>query len=122
MGQHFDAINFRENLQEITTWIQINSLTLDNALQLGAVISAFAFALVITPKIRRAIGQLLGMQARNSLFAATGQRLSVLTLPLTGLIVLWIATLAASVAGWSHHILTIATSLLAAWIINRLAA
>ena len=122
MGQHFDAINLRENLQEITTWIQINSLTLDNALQLGVMISAFAFALVITPKIRRAIGQLLGMQAKNSLFAATGQRLSVLTLPLTGLIVLWIASLAASVAGWSHHILTIATSLLAAWIIIRLAA
>ena len=122
MGQHFDAINLRENLQEITTWIQINSLTLDNALQLGVMISAFEFALEITPKIRRAIGQLLGMQAKNSLFAATGQRLSVLTLPLTGLIVLWIASHAASVAGWPHHILTIATSLLAAWIIIRLAA
>ena len=34
----------------------------------------------------------------------------------------WIASLAATGAGWSHHLLTITTSLLTAWIVIRFAA
>ena len=122
MDKYFNATNLQEFLQDIFTWIQIHALNLDNGVQLGVVIVAFALALATTPTVQRAVDWLVGLRAGNRFMVVAGRRLSVLAFPFIWLVLQWIAGLAATGAGWSHHLLTITTSLLTAWIVIRFAA
>jgi small-conductance mechanosensitive channel len=102
----------------------------DNAVELS--ISAVAQAIVIVAALLAA--RLIAPGARAALARATqGRRLEVqlrraadavlpLTVPVAWLVLLWVVVLIARQNDLRHHLLTIALSLLTAWVVIRLTA
>ncbi|MFP6697718.1 MAG: mechanosensitive ion channel domain-containing protein [Alphaproteobacteria bacterium] len=121
MDKLFDTAKVQQLWQHVLNWVKVYALNLDNAVQLGAVGIALVAALALAPTARRGIVWLSGLRGNEAWLARAGDILAALALPFTWMVILWISALSGEQAGWPHHLLTIAVSLLTAWIVIHLA-
>ncbi len=125
MDRFFDTADLQRVWQDGLHWLEQNALNMDNAVQLAVVALAFVLALTLAPRLRRGViwlSRLRGDAGESTWLVMAGDTLAGLSLPLSWLVLQWISSLTAEQAGWPHHLLTIAVSLLTAWIVIRLAA
>ncbi len=103
-------------------WVRQNVLVMSNLVQLLLIVAAYLAARIVAPAIKARI-QALG--ERGKLDTGLGRLARVaapLTSPLVWLLLQWVTLLVAAQLGEPHHILQITVSLLAAWVIIRLAS
>lgn len=112
----FTAAKLTEIGHAILQWLLVNVFVLDNAVQLLVVAAAFGAATVLARRLVPLFERLMTYRQVATLVGA----LLPLVLPLTWLLLQWLAILAAGALRWPHHVLEIAASLLTAWVAIRL--
>jgi small-conductance mechanosensitive channel len=124
MERIFDEQFYLSQLEAARQWLADNALELSisGVAQAIIIIVAFLAARMIAPHARAALaratqGRRLEVQLRHAADAVLP-----LALPVAWLTLLWIAVLIARQGELRHHLLTIAVSLLAAWVVIRLTA
>lgn len=122
MDKIVNTADLQQIWQNILTWIETYALNMANAAQLGVVVAAFFLALFSAPATRRWLIKATRWRGPDNWLAKTGDSLALIALPLNWLGLQWLFGLAARQAGWPHHLLTITVSLLAAWVVIRLAS
>ena len=112
----------QEFLQTAARWVVAHIFVLSTLTQVLLVVFAFLVAKLAEPRITGRFEK-RGRDARFEKYVAPVVRtLMPLTLPLVWLVLLWIGVSVASQAGWPHHLMRGAVSLITAWVIIRLAA
>lgn len=99
-------------------WMRDDVLVLPNVVQLFTVALAFLAASVFAPAIARWLESAAG-RARERLIQYFVHAVRRLTLSLIWLLLLGLASLVSVQTAWPHHLLTVAVSLLTAWIVIR---
>ncbi len=122
MDKFVDTANLQQLWQDSLLWIETHALNMANAAQLGVIAAAFLLALVAAPAMRRSLTWATRWRGADAWLAKAGDALAAIALPFAWLTLQWILALAAEQAEWPHHLLTIAVSLLAAWVVIRLAS
>lgn len=114
-------------LSAVLNWLQDNAFVVANLGQLAFVGVAFLIAKYTGPKISEAVRK-LDILAKFEPYPTvwkylntTVSALQPLTLPLIWLILQWITLIGSTGAGWPHQVLNTTVSLLAAWVVIRLA-
>lgn len=110
--------------QVIGTWVSGNVLVLGNFLQATIVVAAYLAARFAAPKIQARLERRIAVPASaiERYLDPVIRAMLPLTLPILWLAIQLFSLLAAQNAEWPHHLLKGAVSLLAAWIIIRLAS
>jgi small-conductance mechanosensitive channel len=121
MDRYFDAVFLFAKWDVFEAWLFAEVLAISSLLQLVAVAAAFAIAWILAPFLRRALGRLAGWRS-DFWIVRSVTAVEHVSLPLIWLASVWIAAFAATGLAWSHHILTIALSLLSAWVVINLAS
>jgi len=107
--------------QTMLVWLDKNVLVIGTVLQALVVIIAFFLAWAMSNRI----SQVLQVDWQSALYrrfgAPVAHVLAPLSLPIAWLVLQWFSVLAARHSQWPHHLIEIAVSLLAAWIVIRLA-
>ena len=112
-------------LQTLATELLTNLLTLAKDplfwLQFAIIAAVFVLARwLLTPLLQKGLMRLAAACTRVPSFRRPLAALSEVANPIAWLILQWIANGAAKALGWPSHLLTIAASLLAAWLLIRL--
>lgn len=118
MEELFSAEIIAEIGGVIHQWILTNVLVVGNAVQLIVVGLTLGVAVL---GARRLTGLLRSRRDRGNFVRLLNVAIP-LTLPLLWLVVLWMSIVTASTMQWPHHLLRIFASLLAAWVVIRLAS
>src|SRR5262245_15018080 len=124
MERIFDLQFYLSQLEAARSWLVDNALELSVSVvgQAIIVVATFLLARLIAPRARAMLaratqGRRLEIQLRRAADAV-----APLMLPVAWLLFLWVADLIARQDELPHRLLTIATSLLAAWVVIRLTA
>lgn len=104
-------------LNELTTWVVNNVFVLSNLAQLIAIVSISILARFISPGFAGWVMQTGENPAIKWLPVKVASALTPLTFPLITVVMLWLAKVTAVTVEWPFHLITIAVSLLTAWII-----
>src|SRR5215468_6168299 len=120
----FDEQFYLSQLAAARNWLADNAFELSVSVvgQAIIVVAAFLLARLIAPRARAALarattGRRLEIQLRRAALAV-----APLMLPVAWLLLLWVAVQIARQEELPHRLLTIAVSLLAAWVVIRLTA
>lgn len=127
-----DLLQYLNNLSEpfvleqlwikFEIWLVRDVLVLGNLLQLVLIAAAFLVARLLAPRAQRGMERLSHQPRLERGLIQVCRALTPLMLPIIWLVVQWLSVVIATEAGWPHHFVEIAVSLLAAWIIIRFAA
>ena len=124
MERIFDEQFYLSQLEAARNWLADNAVELSVSVvgQAIIVVAAFLLARLIAPRARAALarvttGRRLEIQLRRAALAV-----APLMLPVAWLLLLWVAVQIARQEELPHRLLTIAVSLLAAWVVIRLTA
>lgn len=109
-------------LAEAEAWARENLFILGTAIQFVVIGAAFVFARLSAAPAVRWIDHVTQAPGLERFVPVLRRILFPLMLPAIWLIVQWLSVGAASRVGWPHHLIESAVSLLAAWIVIRLAA
>ena len=123
MDQFLSAEFYLERWREAEAWLAENALALSIATfgQLAIVIAAFFAARMLSPRLRQFLAAHRWGRFEAQ-FARLNLALSALTLPLSWMLLLWLALLIAGAAALPLQVLNLVASLLAAWIVIRFSA
>ena len=116
-----DWHDFNAAMLDIEAWFRDNVLALNNLFQLVAIALAFAIAAYGAPRLHRGIVWLLRRPGLPPRLRIIGETLALLSLPFTWLVLQWLSLEIADGLGWPHALVKITVSLLAAWIVIRVA-
>jgi small-conductance mechanosensitive channel len=109
-------------LHEVEAWLLHDVLSYATLAQAVVILVAFLVALLVHRPANRLIAARRDRPAMSALGRAFWGRLAALTLPIAWAVLLAVAALVAHAAGLADRLITIAISLLVAWIVIRLAA
>lgn len=90
-----------------------------NFVQLAAIILLFMAARLLAPKVERAYEEWCARRGKAITPGTIGRVVVKLILPAVWLVFLWLVVMISRAAGLPNHIMTIAMSLLSAWLVIR---
>ena len=117
-----DVASLEAYLESAEGWFFENVLILGNLAQLVVVGAAFLVARLSASLLQTGISGVLRRMPLEGRARYVEGVLLPLALPLAWLVIQWLSVLIAARAGWSHHLITIAVSLLTAWVVIRLSS
>jgi len=121
--QQFPQVAEAQALAELLlAWLAKNVFVLGPLLQIVAIAAAFAVARLAAPRIELLLDAIRVADGYEKYLKNVIHFVKPLALPIIWIVLQWFSVLAAQQAGWSHHVLESAVSLLTAWIIIRLAS
>ncbi|MGB5211611.1 MAG: mechanosensitive ion channel domain-containing protein [Gammaproteobacteria bacterium] len=103
-------------------WVLANVLVMDRLVELGVVVAAASLAWLLAHPLRKKFAELQQRHARYVLIRTLWHVLEGVTLPAIWLMLQWTAIAVARSYGWQHGLLTVTSSLLAAWIVIHVAS
>lgn len=112
----------RQWLSQARDWILTNVLTMETLLELGAILVAGTLAWLLARPLARKLAQLQDRHADYPVIKTIWQVVSEILFPAIWLVLQWTASAIANAAGQRVGLLTVTSSLLAAWIIIRIAS
>ncbi len=118
----FDWQTLEAILLTLKSWVFENVLVLSNLGQITIIAAAFLVARKSEQKLLDFISKQSERPALAKGYKAVKEQIGQLVFPLTWLILLWLTIVVSASAVWPHHLITIAASLLTAWIVIRLTA
>lgn len=101
------------------TWLRRDVLVLGTLIQLAVILTAYVAARLLAPRLKAQLSKLGRRRADDSRIYRIAKAVAPLTLPLVWLALQWLSVLVADRAGWPNHLITIAVSLLTAWVVIR---
>lgn len=122
MGSLINTAELTEVWRSVLLWLMEQVLVLSTLIQLLALVAALGLAMFVAPHMQRWIGAFGKKKVADYSLARAGDAVSRLSLPIIWLVFAWIMGLVSSGIGWPHHLVTIASSLLTAWISINLAS
>ncbi len=122
MEEFFDLQALIELFRTAESWALQNLFILGTLAQLLVIVVAFGLARLIAPISTRWLDRAAGAPGIERFYPTLKRILFPLMLPGFWLLIQWISLRVAAGAGWPHHLQESAVSLLAAWIVIRLAA
>jgi small-conductance mechanosensitive channel len=124
MEQFFDLQFYLSQLEAARSWLADNAIELSVSVgsQAIVVVVAFLAARLIAPRARAALARAMGGRRLELQLRLAADAVMPLMLPVVWLLLLWVTMLIARQSDLRHHLLTIAVSLLAAWVVIRLTA
>ncbi|MDA0240121.1 MAG: mechanosensitive ion channel [Proteobacteria bacterium] len=106
----------------VQTWFTEQVLVTSSLIQLVVIAVAFILAFAIAPWIRRGVTSIGKWRTGAPWLSTPCAAIASIALPLSWLLLVWISSVTALQAEWPHRLLTIAVSLLTAWVVIRLAS
>lgn len=103
-------------------WLFEQVLVGSSLVQLATIGLLWVAAYYLSPSLRTWIGRINRWRGADYWLARTGAALSELALPFAWLALVWLGGIIATGLLWPHHLITIAVSLLAAWVVINLAS
>lgn len=122
MDKFLDLSFLLGQLEFLKVWVLEEVLTVSSLAQLVVIAIFYGVARWSEPKSREFLDKYTQWRGTNYWIYKMGRVISPLTLTLIWLLLSWVSGLAAAGIKWPHHIITIAISLLTAWIVIRLAS
>lgn len=122
MERFLDREFLIEQWLALQTWLFEQVFVLSSLLQLVAIATAFLIALGLAPRLRHGITAAGRWRESISWGGQAAQALSSVSLPLIWMILNWLSGVVAANVPWPRHLITVAVSLLTAWIVIRLAS
>jgi len=108
-------------LNSIVDWVDANVLVLSSLIQALVIVAAFLIALIVASRFKGLLAKDWQSPWYNRFGAPVASAMSPLSLPVIWLLLQWVTILSAKNAEWPHHLIEIVVSLLAAWVVIRLA-
>jgi small-conductance mechanosensitive channel len=103
-------------------WIVANVLVMGTLLELGVIVIAATLAWLLARPLGKKLAQLQERHAGYPLIKAIWHVIDEVLFPAIWLILQWAAVAIATAAGQHHGLLTVTSSLLAAWVVIRIAS
>jgi small-conductance mechanosensitive channel len=124
MERMFDLQSYLSQLEAAWNWLADNAfeLSVSAIVQVIIVVAAFLAARLIAPRARAQLARATEGRRLAVPLRRVADALAPLMLPVAWLLILWIAELIEQQGELHHHLLTIAVSLLTAWVVIRLTA
>ena len=122
MEQFLDLSLLAAYAEQAEEWVVTNLLVLSTLAQLVNIAAAFACAFFLAPRLSGWASKLSKRRTLEKGAKQVARTVAPLALPLIWLLVQWFSVLIAAQAGWPHHLVVIAVSLLTAWVIIRFAS
>ena len=121
MNEFIQGLNLPGLRASLETWFDTHVLAADNAVQAALILLALLLALLLGPRLRRAIEAATQHRARHVGVQDFFGRLAALSTPIVFLAFLWIAVEAgAQAALFGYGLTQLAASLAGAWVLIRL--
>ncbi|MDE0704071.1 MAG: mechanosensitive ion channel [Rhodospirillaceae bacterium] len=121
MNEFIQGLNLPGLRASLETWFDTHVLAADNAVQVALILLALLLALLLGPRLRRAIEAATQHRARHVGVQDFFGRLAALSTPIVFLAFLWIAVEAgAQAALFGYGLTQLAASLAGAWVLIRL--
>jgi len=120
MGRFFDPevlIQFRNSAE---TWLYDQVLVPSTLVQLAALMLVFAVARFLAPKLAKLVESAGKVRRFDHWLGLVAAAIARLAFAIVWLALCWLMALVAAGRGWPHHLITIAVSLLSAWIVINL--
>lgn len=112
--------NLAQGLEHgVVRWLSQDVLVSSNLIQLATILATFLLARWLGARLAVRVAIALEQRETGGRQWRLLQQLATLTVPLTWLALQWLASAVADQAGWPRHLLTIAVSLLSAWVVIR---
>lgn len=122
MQRFLDADYLAAQWEVVQTWLAEQVLVTSSLVQLVVIAATFILAFAIAPWIRRSVTS-IGKWRDGAIWLSTPcAAIASVAFPLSWLLLNWISSVSALGAEWPHRLLTIAVSLLTAWVVIRLAS
>jgi small-conductance mechanosensitive channel len=124
MERIFDPQLYLSQLEAARDWLADNAVELSISAvgQAIVIVAAFLAARLVAPRARTALARATAGRRLEVQLRLAADALAPLMLPVAWLLLLWLAVLIERQAELRHHLLTIALSLLTAWVVIRLTA
>jgi len=111
-----------EYLSQARDWALENVLVMGTLLELGVVLTAASLAWLLAHPLRKKFDQLQQRHVAYPLIKTIWRVLEGVSLPAIWLVLQWTAMAVAAAYGWRNGLLTVTSSLLAAWIVIHIAS
>lgn len=118
MENLLDPATFQAIAEETWTWLRTNILNFGSAGQLGAIAVSLGLACLAAPRFRHTIDRLAARLGPRFLRASDVLRRHAI--PLLWLVLVWACSIVAAELAWPFRLTTIASNLLAAWLVIHL--
>jgi small-conductance mechanosensitive channel len=124
MERIFDPQLYLSQLEAARDWLADNAVELSISAvgQAIVIVAAFLAARLVAPRARTVLARATAGRRLEVQLRLAADALAPLMLPVAWLLLLWLAVLIGRQAELRHHLLTIALSLLTAWVVIRLTA
>jgi small-conductance mechanosensitive channel len=122
MEKWIDIEALQARALEIQNWFFEEVLVLSSLAQLLVIVGGLIVARLTAPLIKRWSSLICERLKLERALGKVGRIASPLAFPIVWLILQWFAVVIAEQAGWPHHLVRIAMSLLAAWVVIRFAS
>lgn len=121
MNAFIQRLNLPDLRTSLETWFDTHVLAVDNAVQAALILLALLLALLLGPRLRRAIAAATQHRARHAGVRDFFGRLAALSTPIVFFLFLWIAVETGSqTALFGYGLTQLAASLAGAWVAIRL--
>lgn len=121
MDKFINVESLEQYARTFKEWLFNELLTINTLGQILVITFAFLLARLATPPVKQWLEGTTGLGRHELRLRRVTKSAAQLTLPITWLILVWFSGLTADQAAWSHHLITIAVSLLAAWVLIHIA-
>ena len=122
LDRWLDLEALQETAQGVQAWFFDEVLALSSLAQLLVIIGGLALSRVLAPLIKKWLNLILDRVRLHGPMDRIGRIASPLAFPIIWLVFQWLAVVIAAQAGWPNHLMRITMSLLAAWVVIRLAS
>ena len=122
MEKYLSATAIEAQIEAWRRWAETNLLNPAHLIQIAVIAIAYVIAHALAERVSRLLTHLASRQGLDHRIAAGARTLARMTLPGLWLIVQWMGLHLAGAVGWPDWLLRITVSLLAAWLVIRLAA
>jgi small-conductance mechanosensitive channel len=117
-----ESFNFQILVNETQNWVFEYVFVSSNFVQLLIIAVTWSLAWLVAKPLRKQHKKWIEKLGKRLTPGTIRNATNVLILPTLWLLMLWLTTLLARQAEWSSSVLTIASSLLSAWVVIRLSA
>lgn len=122
MDRFFSRAELDRTFQTAERWLDENLLDSAALIQLGVILAAFVLAWLITPRLRGLLERVAERSATHRRLRSAAQTGASLSLWIIWLFLQWLILIAAEGLAAPSLLLELTTSLLAAWVVIRLAS
>lgn len=122
MEKYLSANAIEAQIAAWRRWAETNLLNPAHLIQIAVIAIAYVIAHALAERVSRLLSHFASRQGLDPRIAAGARTLARMTLPGLWLIVQWLGLHLAGAVGWPDWLLRITVSLLAAWLVIRLAA